>query len=422
MKDMISIVLAAGKGTRMRSEIPKVLHEILGRPMLRHLLDSIRGAGVDDVIVVAGYGAELLKKAIEGVKIIIQKELLGSGDAVTTAKKILKGYSGDLLVAYGDTPLLQVETINNLITRHRNSKASATLLAAELKDPRGYGRVIRDDNGNILKIVEEMEASFYEEIIEEVNVGLYCFKAKDLFDALEEIKPENKKKEYYLTDAIAILHKNKKTIESTAPKDINEIIGVNTRGGLAAANRLLKKRIMEDLMANGVTIEDPELTTIYPDVKIGKETKIYPNTIIESGVEIGRECHIGPFARLRQGVNLEDNVEIGNFVELVRTKVGKGTKIKHHTYLGDTTVGNNVNVGAGTITANYDGKEKNRTVIEDGAFIGVGAVLIAPVKIGSRATVGAGCVVPKNHNVPKGSTVIGVPARIFAKRVKERRR
>ncbi len=416
MKDTVCIILAAGRGTRMKSDTPKVLHEILGKPMISHLLDSVRRAGVTDILTVVGYGGGLLKGALGSSKIIEQKELLGSGDAVKATKKILGHHSGDILILYGDTPLIGYETIKNLLARHKSCNASATILTAILKDPTGYGRVIRDDDNNITKIVEETEAKFYEEVIEEINVGVYCFKANDLFEALDDVKPENKKKEYFLTDTIDILHKKGKKIESVQASRADEIRGVNSKSDLASATQILKNHILEEMMSRGVTVQDTASTTIYPDVKIGHDTVICPNTVIESDVEIGNSCQIGPFAHLRKNVRIGDDVEVGNFVELVRTTVGNKSKIKHHTYLGDTTVGKNVNIGAGTITANYDGKNKNKTVIEDDSFIGVGAVLIAPVRIGKSGIVGAGCVVPKNHNVPQGATVIGVPARIFKRK------
>lgn len=413
MKDTVAIILAAGRGTRMKSKAPKVLHEILGKPMISHLLDSLKRAGVTDMIAVVGYASELLKDVLKDMNTVKQKNLLGSGDAVMQAKKLLDKYSGDILIVYGDTPLISSETIRGVMNNHKNGKVSATVLTARLKNPTGYGRVIKGDDGRVLKIVEEEEASLYEEVIEEVNVGVYCFKAGDLFDALRDVKPENKKKEYFLTDAIGILNREGKRVDAVETDNTNEIIGVNSHKDLAEATRLLRQSILEDLMSRGVTIQDPASTTIYPDVRIGKETVIYPYTVIESNVEIGEDCRIGPFTHVRPEVSIGNQVEIGNFVELVRTKVGDRTKVKHHTYLGDTIVGQGVNVGAGTITANFDGKRKNETFIGDGASIGVGAIFIAPVRIGKNAVVGAGCVVPKNQDVPSGATVVGVPARLL---------
>lgn len=422
MKNIKAVILAAGRGTRMKSDTPKVLHKILGKTIIRYVLDSVREAGVLDTIVVAGYGSELLKDETGAAKVVIQKSLLGSGDAVATAMKALKDHSGDILVVCGDTPLIRPETIKKLIDKHASSGASATILTAKLKDPSGYGRIARDADGRISGIVEEINASLYEEVINEINVGTYCFKASDLFEVLFSVKVDDKKKEIFLTDVIAALRGRGKAVESVLAGDPDEAIGVNTRRDLALSTAILKKRTMDELMLSGVTIEDPASTIIYPGVKIGKDTTIYSNTVIESGVEIGSKCHIGPFSRIRSGVNLADEVEVGNFVELVRTKIGAGTKVKHHTYLGDAVVGKKVNIGAGTITANYDGKNKNKTVIEDGAFVGVGAVLIAPVRIGASALVGAGSVVPKNHDVPKLATVVGVPARIYKKRKMSDRR
>ena len=422
MKDPIAIILAAGRGTRMKSETPKVLHKILGKPIIHYVIDSVKSAGVSDMVLVAGYGSSLLKEEANDLKVVIQKELLGSGDAVRTAGKTRKNYSGDILVACGDAPLIRAQTIKSLIEKHRSSKASVTILTAKLDNPTGYGRIARDDAGKVTGIVEQVKASLYEEVINEINVGTYCFKAADLFEALEAVRPDNKKKEIFLTDTISIIKNKGKRIESYLVEDPDEAVGVNTRIDLATSTSILKKRIAGQLMLEGVTIQDPSSTVIYPGVKIGKDTTIYSNTVIESPAEIGSNCRIGPFTRIRPDVYIGDDVEVGNFVELNRTKVGDGTKIKHHTYLGDAIVGKGVNVGAGTITANYDGKKKSKTVIEDGAFIGVGAILIAPVRVGSKATVGAGSVVPKEHNVPKGVTVVGIPARIYKRRESSDRR
>lgn len=413
MKNITAIVLAAGRGTRMKSDTPKVMHEVMGKPMIVHVLENLRSAGVDDVIVVAGFGSDKVKSAARGAKVVIQKKLLGSGDAVQTARNGLKRIPGNLLVICGDTPLIRPETIKCLIDTHIKTGSSATLLTVNLEDPTGYGRIVRESDGSVSAIVEELEAAPYEKAITEINVGTYCFKAADLFDALEDVKPDNSKGEFFLTDTIAIFNERGKRVSAVVTDDFNETIGVNTRNDLAEATRIMKNRILDKLMAEGVTIIDPTTTMIHPEVKIGKETVVYPNTIIEPDVVIGDGCALGPFARIRPGVRLGDFSEVGNFVELVRTSVGKRTKIKHHTYLGDAVIGSDVNIGAGVITANFDGKDKHQTVIEDKVFIGIGARLIAPVRIGKGAFVGAGSVVLKEHNVAPGSTVVGVPARVL---------
>lgn len=405
----------------MKSDTPKVLHEILGRPMILYVLDALKSAGIRDIVTVAGYGSRMLETAVAGTKIAIQNKLRGSGDAVSSAKKFLKPATGDILVTCGDAPLIRPDTFRRLIARHRESGASVTVLTAKVNNPSGYGRIVRDACGRLVKITEDKDASTREEAIDEINVGAYCFKCRDLFAALSKVKPDNNKREYYLTDTISIIRSAaSKPIESVLAHDESEVIGINTRADLAEASGRLKYRVLEKLMAEGVTIEDPATTMIYPGALIGADTVIMPNTLIESDVTIGRRCLIGPFARIRAGVRISDGAEVGNFVELVRASIGAYTKIKHHTYLGDAAVGKKVNIGAGTITANYDGKNKSRTMIGDRAFIGVGSILIAPVRIGARATVGAGCVVPKKHNVPSGATVVGVPARALKKKLRRR--
>lgn len=417
MKDTVALILAAGRGTRMKSDTPKVLHDLLGKPMIDHVLDALKSAGVNDAIVVTGYGSDLLKEHLKDrkVKTVLQKELLGSGDAALSAKSALeKGYD-NVIILCGDAPLIRPETIKELVDKHKKSGSSATILTAVVKDPTGYGRIVRDDDKRIIKIVEEIEARFFEEVIEEINSGTYCFNVKDLFRALGEVKPNKGKKEYFLTDVFGILHRDKKPIESVVKEDEDEIIGINSRSDLADAVAILKKRIMEDLMDSGVTIQDPASTVISSGVRIGRDSVIFSNTVIDKDVEIGERCHIGPFTRIRPKTRIGNDVEVGNFVELVRTTLGDGTKVKHHTYLGDTVVGKKANIGAGTITANYDGKNKNRTVIEDGAFLGIGTRLVAPVKVGRNARTGAGAVVLKGRNVPPGATVAGVPAKVIKK-------
>ncbi|MDO8536141.1 MAG: NTP transferase domain-containing protein [Candidatus Omnitrophota bacterium] len=423
MKSTIAVILAAGRGTRMRSDTPKVLHEILGKPMISYVTGAVSRTGVKDLVVVTGFGSDKIKEFFycTKVKTVVQKKLLGSADAVAAAKREI-GSKSDVLVVYGDTPLITERTLKSLIEKHESSGASLTLLTAVLKDPSGYGRIIRDTAGRITKIAEESELREYKKEIREINVGTCIFKSVDLLAALKNIGCDNSKKEYYLTDAVKILSARAKRIESVAMENLDEMIGVNSRIELAQATGIMKKRVAEELMSSGVTIQDPATTTIYPDVKIGKDTIIYPNTIIESDVIIGENCHIGPFTRLRGGTRIGDKTEVGNFVELVRTRISDSTKVKHHTYLGDATVGRHVNIGAGTITANYDGKNKNKTIIGDGSFIGVGAILIAPVKIGKKALVGAGAVILRKTIVKDGATVVGVPAKVLRRRIGDRRK
>ena len=421
MKNIATIILAAGEGTRMRSSLPKVLHNICGKPMLEYLIDNVNSIGIDKVFVIIGHKADLVKDRISGIRCIRQAGLLGTGDAVARARSaLLKDNKIDsVLILYGDTPLLSQEIIRKLIEKHVSSNAGATLLTAQLKNPTGYGRVIRSSASKIVKIVEELDASIYEKVIEEINVGVYCFNKRPLFYGLEKIKPDNKKEEYYLTDTIEVLTKSNILVESVTTNDPDEFLGVNTRAELGKAELVMRKRILTRIMDSGVTVIDPDNTYIEHGVEIKKDTVIYPYTFIENNVKIGSNCSIGPFARLRPGTVVGDRVGIGNFVEIVRSSIGQETKIRHQCYIGDTVIGKNVNIGAGTIVANYDGSQKHKTVIEDNAFIGTGTILIAPVKVGKGAITGAGSVVTRNKNVPAGKTVAGIPARILAKRKKQ---
>ena len=396
----------------MNSDTPKVLHKILGKPMIQYVVDSLEGAGIKKKFIVAGYGSALLKRIFKNETVIVQKRLLGSGDAVNTASSVLGPYSGDVLVICADTPFINKDSIKAVLEIHKKRAASATVLTINIDDPADYGRAVKRED-RLIKIVEKIDASPEELEIKDINSGTYCFNAKDLFAALREVRAENNKKEYYLTDVIEILNRKGKFVTFVDSTDKAEAVGVNTRKDIARASGILKMKVLDDLMSGGVTIEDPATTIIYPGVKIGKDTVIYPNTIIEGDCSIGKRASIGPFARLRPRTVLGDDVEVGNFVEIVRTRIGSNTKVKHHTYLGDSVLGKNVNIGAGTITANFDGRKKWQTVIGDGAYIGVGVRLIAPVKVGKNAIVGAGCVVPKNKNIPAGATVVGVPARVL---------
>ena len=416
MKKTKAIVLAAGMGTRMNSDVPKVLHSVGGEPMLGKVLCSLKEAGIDDIVVVIGHKPELIKKAFQGkAHFVEQKKLLGSGDAVKCAVSAIKGTDGDVIVTCGDTPLITASVYRELLRRHRSQRASCTLLTCELEDPSSYGRIVRDESKKILKIVEEKDATGDEKKIQEINVGTYCFNAQILREYIHGITVNKKKKEFYLTDIVQILRENGNKITSGGCSPC-EAIGVNSRKDLAMVNKILNEQKLCGLMESGVSVVDPGNTYVAGDAEIGRDTVIFPNTVIEENVKIGARCKIGPFARIRPGSRIDENVEIGNFVEICRTEIGSGSRVKHHTYLGDAVLGREVNIGAGTITANYDGEKKHRTLIGDGAFIGVGATLVAPIKIGKKAKVGAGSVVTKNKDVPDGATVIGVPAKPFKKR------
>jgi len=422
MKDLAAIILAAGRGTRMNSEVPKVLARLHERPILSFILNSLAAAGVEKKVLVVGYKEKAVKKEFPDLDTVLQGKPLGSGDAVKMTKNFFNTFKGDILVLYGDTPFIKKETISRLIKKHKEEDASCTILSSRIKNPSGYGRIVRGKNDKILKIIEDHEAGIYEKVIEEINVGCYCFKKEDLFSCVDKIKMNKEKREYYLTDVVELLTKSNKKVFSVECKDKIEYLGINSKLNLAEASDVVRNKILTILMLKGVTIIDPKSTFVDMDAEIGKDTVIRPNTIIEKNVTIGENCTVGPFARIRPGTVLSDNVEIGNFVELVRTKVSSGTKIKHMSYLGDAVIGKDVNVGAGTITANYDGSKKHKTIIEDNSFIGVGSIFVAPVKIGRGAVVGAGSVVTKNNNVPPHKTVVGVPAKILSKKKKKRSR
>jgi len=421
MKNIAAIILAAGEGTRMKSSRPKVLHSICGKSMIRHSIDSINSIGINKILVVVGHRGDLVKDSLPGFNCVKQDKLLGTADAVLKAKGILlKDKKIDsVLITYGDVPLLTPETMKKIIQRHYSSRSDCTLLTSNLKNPTGYGRVLRSGNEKISKIVEEVDASIYDKVIEEINVGVYCFNKSLLFEAIERIRPNNRKKEYYLTDAIEILSKSNALIDSVSTDDPEEFLGVNTRTDLIKAEAVIRRRILTNIMQKGVSVIDPTNTYIEDGAEIEKDAVIYPYTFIEKGVKIGSNCSIGPFARLRTGTVIDKEASVGNFVEIVRSHIGRDTKIRHQCYIGDTIIGKRVNIGAGTIIANYDGKRKHKTVIEDNAFIGTGTILIAPVKIGKGAVTGAGSVVTKNKNVPAGKTVAGIPAKAL-KRGKKR--
>ena len=412
MQKTTAVILAAGMGTRMKTKIPKVLHKVGSKALITRVVDSLKVSGVDDIIAVVGYKSELVEALFGNeIKFVKQEELLGSGDALKKAMPQLVSCN-TVLVTCGDAPLLSDKTFSELLAVHEKEKASCTFLTSIVPDPFAYGRVVRDESSRVVMITEEKDASEEEKAIKEINVGTYCFNREMLEKYIDEIKINEKKKEFYLTDIVGILREKEEKIEtiSCEPEDI---VGINSRKELAMVNNILNKRTLDKLMDSGVTIVDPGSTFIDESVEVGQDTIIYPCTVIEKDVKIDENCKIGPFARLRPGSQINSEAEIGNYVEICRSVVGERSKVKHHTYLGDTIVGKDVNIGAGTITANYDGKNKHQTIIEDGCFIGIGVSLIAPVKIGKGAKVGAGSVVTKNKNVSAGSTVAGVPAKIL---------
>jgi len=416
MKNTAVVILAAGKSIRMHSSFSKVLHKIYGKSMLGYILDDVRSIGIrKGVVITNNNGVHKQLKLPKGFRVAFQKKLLGTGHALKQAQKALGSFNGDILVLYGDTPLLTKETLIKLIEKHKISNAVCTLLTAILKKPTDYGRIVRDEKNDIVRIVEEADASLYEKMIEEANVGVYCFKAREAFKALANLKPKGPKREYYLTGTVEYFAKHKLTVDSIETEDVGEVIGVNSRMDLARAQSLAKDRILKKIMKEGVGIIDPSTTHIYNNVKIDQDTIIYPFTVIESDVRIGKKCRIGPFARIRPGTVVEDGVEIGNYVEITRSRIGSETIVNHKCYIGDAKVGKGVNIGAGTVTANYDGRKKSKTRIGDKAFIGSGTILIAPVSIGKKAITGAGSVVTKNTRVPPFGVAMDVPAKISKK-------
>jgi bifunctional UDP-N-acetylglucosamine pyrophosphorylase/glucosamine-1-phosphate N-acetyltransferase len=416
MKNNIAvIILAAGKSTRMKSGTPKVLHNLCGRPMLGYVLDLVASLKPEQVVTVLGFKQELVRKFIpKGVKISIQKKLIGTADAVSAGLAALKGFKGTVLVLYGDNPLLKKETLNKLLEYHIKNNVDATLLTAQLKKPSGYGRIVRDKCFSICGIVEEKDADEVQKDIKEINTGIMVFKKESLSGNLKYIRPNNRKKEYYLTDIIGILARKNYLVDGVKVEDPQEALGINTRSELAKANSLMQARINEKFMQEGVTIIDPLTTFINFGTKIGQDTVIYPFTVIERGVKIGKRCSVGPFAHLREAAKLKDDVTAGNFIEMVRSTIGAKTFVKHFSYIGDSSVGSCVNIGAGTVTANFDGLKKNNTVIKDNVNIGSDTVIVAPVKIGKSAFTGAGSVITRN--IPDNTIVAGVPARILRKR------
>ncbi len=410
------IILAAGKSTRMKSAVPKVLHELCGRPMLSYVTDLAKAVRARRTIVVLGHQAEAVRPIVPaGVEVVLQRLQKGTAHAVRQALPRLRSFSGTVLILYGDTPLLQAETVRRLVRKHRDSGAAATILTAKLQKPAGYGRIVRDAYQSISEIVEEKDADDFQKTIDEINTGFVCFQKAALQKVLSAVKTNNRKGEFYLTDCIRLLARQGKTIAGMDIGDVNEALGINSRLELAQAAAIIQRRINERHMKAGVTIVDPATAWIAWGARIGADTVIYPFTFIEKGVSIKGRCSVGPFARLREGTRLEQEVVIGNFLEIVRSRISPQSLAKHFGYIGDSRIGRRVNIGAGTVTANFDGKAKNETIIRDGAFIGSDSVLVAPVFVGRGAVTGAGAVLPRRTRVRAGETVVGVPARRLQK-------
>ncbi|KAA1036178.1 bifunctional UDP-N-acetylglucosamine diphosphorylase/glucosamine-1-phosphate N-acetyltransferase GlmU [Macrococcus equipercicus] len=434
-----AIILAAGKGTRMKSKMYKVLHPVCGKPMVKHVLDNIRGAGVSEVVTIVGHGAEQVQEVLAGEsKFSRQEEQLGTAHAVAMAQEHLGEHTGTTVVICGDTPLISEETISSFIAHHENSGAKATILSAVTNQPFGYGRIIRDDHNNVVKIVEEKDASLEEKLVSEISSGTFCFDNAALFEKLAQVSNDNAQGEYYLPDVIQLLQADGEKVEAYITEDFDETLGVNDRVYLAKAERLMRKRINDRHMMNGVTLIDPETTYIDADVVIGADTVVYPGTVLAGQTIIGEDVFIsancdikdstigdraqikqsvvtasiigedttvGPYAQLRPGSKLGKAVKVGNFVEIKKSQLDDEAKVSHLSYIGDATVGARTNIGCGAITVNYDGINKFKTTIGKDAFIGCNSNLVAPVTIGDESFIAAGSTI--TENVPESSLALG---------------
>lgn len=423
-----SLVLAAGKGTRMKSDLPKVIHKVNGIAMVKKILNELNKLNVEENIIILGHKKELILNELGNIKYVIQDEQLGTGHAVLQAKELLKDYDGDIMILCGDTPLLRSETLKEMYEYHKNTKSITTILTSIYNNPFGYGRIIKDEK-NVIGIVEEKEANDETKKIKEVNAGVYCCNAKELFKALDKVTNENEKGEYYLTDIVKIQVSGNKKVSSFILENNEEILGVNSKIELAKASRVLRERKNNELMEKGVIFIDPKTTYIEENVEVGRDTVLYPTVILQGDTKIGEECEIigntrivdsnlgnnviiessviedsiiedlvtmGPFAHLRPKSHLKNKVHIGNFVEVKKSTLEPGVKAGHLTYLGNATIGKDTNIGAGTITCNYDGVNKFNTIIGENVFIGSSSMLVAPLTIGDKALTGAGSVITKD--------------------------
>lgn len=430
MENRYAIILAAGKGSRMKSSLYKVLHHVSGKPMVEHVIEQIEALKVDDIVTIVGHGAESVKEQLGSrSKYALQKEQLGTAHAVLATSDLLENKKGTTLVICGDTPLLTADTLEKLVKHHEETKAKATILSAIAKDASGYGRIVRDDANLVEKIVEHKDASEAELLINEFNTGTYCFDNEFLFDSLQQVGNNNAQQEYYLPDVISILKNKGEVVTAFVMDSEDESMGINDRIALAKANQLMSARINNEHMKNGVTFIDPSRTYIESDVVIGNDTIIEPGVVLRGKTTIGTKCHIGansdilnssigneviihsstieesticngvdigPYAHLRPNSKIGEKAHIGNFVEIKKASIGKNTKVGHLTYVGDATLGKDINVGCGTVFVNYDGKNKFHTVIGDHSFIGSGTNLVGPVTLGRNSATAAGSTITED--------------------------
>lgn len=435
----IALILAAGKGTRMKSKLPKVLHKVGGVPMVEQVLNTVKAAGTERQVVVVGFGGEAVQTYLgKQAETVMQEQQLGTGHAVLQAEPLLKDATGTLLVTCGDTPLVREETFRALMQYHAETGAAATVLTAIMPDSFGYGRVIRDAKGQVTKIVEQKDGTLEELAVREVNAGIYCFELPLLWDLLHHVGNNNAQGEYYLTDIIGMLVDAGKTVSAYAAPEYQETLGVNSRLQLAEAERVLRQRKLEQLMTDGVSIIDPGNTYVDTTVTVGRDTVLHPGTILEGTTTIGEDCHVGPYVRMtnvkmgdndhlqftyahdceikngceigpfvhfRPNTVIGNDVKVGNYMEVKNSNIGDGTKLPHLSYIGDSDVGQHVNIGCGTITVNYDGKIKYRTHIGNHAFVGCNSNLVAPVSVGDYAYVAAGSTITKD--VPEKALGVG---------------
>ncbi len=399
--DIKTVILAAGKGTRMKSNTPKVLHKIMDKTLLGYVLDNVKNIS-QEAFVIVGHHAQEVEKFVEenyeNAKTVLQSPQLGTGDAVSKVCPFLKDYKGLVLILCGDTPLIKEDTLKEFIDYHKSQNSDLTVMSAIFDNPANYGRIIRENDGSLKCIVEEKDASPVQKAVKEINAGIYCLDWSKISQAFSQLTSNNAQGEYYLTDIIEWGKKSKLSVNAFTLKNNEEIFGINSRLHLAEATKIMNERKLTELMENGVTIVDPSSTWISEDTEIGKDTIIYPSTYLEGKNKIGANCKIGPFAHFRGGVEVADNVKIGNFVEVKKSKINSNTNAGHLSYIGDSEIGEHVNIGAGTITANYNPitKVKSKTILHDNVKIGSNAVLVAPVELQEWVNVGAGSVITKN--------------------------